>query len=57
MHLQPIFSGYSFVNADGRPETDVGADLFQRGLCLPSDIKMTPEQMETVAQTIRRCFE
>lgn len=36
---------------------DVGADIFARGLCLPSDIKMTKQQQETVIQIVRECFE
>ena len=35
---------------------DVGADIFQRGLCLPSDNKMTPAQQDTVIELIRACF-
>ena len=56
MHLQPIYRNYPFVNADGRAETDVGKDVFERGLCLPSDIKMTPEQMDVIIELIRLCF-
>lgn len=36
---------------------DVGADIFERGLCLPSDNKMTVEQVDAVCEIIRRCFE
>ena len=36
---------------------DVGADIFERGLCLPSDNKMTKEQQEQIIRVIRRCFE
>ena len=42
--------------ADGRP-MDVGADIFCRGLCLPSDNKMTPDQQDVVIEIIRRCFK
>ena len=35
---------------------DVASDLFRRGLCLPSDVKMSVEQQETVMEVIRRCF-
>lgn len=56
MHLQPMYRGSGFYNADGTG-TDVGADLFHRGLCLPSDIKMTPRQQEAVIETVRSCFE
>lgn len=44
------------VGKDGRP-LDVGADLFQRGLCLPSDIKMTKEVQDIVIEMVRSCFE
>jgi dTDP-4-amino-4,6-dideoxygalactose transaminase len=37
--------------------SDVGADIFQRGLCLPSDIKMTAEEQDKIIQIIRSCFE
>ena len=36
---------------------DVGADIFERGLCLPSDIKMTEEQQDNVIDIVRSCFE
>ena len=41
---------------DGKP-LDVGIDIFQRGLCLPSDNKMTMEQQDTVIEIIKRCFD
>ena len=44
------------VGKDGRP-LDVGMDIFQRGLCLPSDNKMTPEQQDRIIEVIRACFE
>ena len=52
MHLQPVFAGRDFVTAGDR----VGEDIFVRGLCLPSDIKMTAEQQEQVIEVIRKCF-
>ncbi|HHW30151.1 MAG TPA: aminotransferase class I/II-fold pyridoxal phosphate-dependent enzyme [Clostridiaceae bacterium] len=52
MHLQPVFSGYDFISVEG----DVGGDIFGRGLCLPSDIKMTVEQQDRVIEVIRSCF-
>ena len=58
MHMQPIYCMNSFVTAkDGGEITDVGADLFARGLCLPSDNKMTPEQQDIIIEIIRSCFE
>ena len=67
MHMQPIYLRHAFVTAEGlgrasgktcMPQSgpDVGADIFRRGLCLPSDNKMTPEQQEKVIEIIRRCF-
>ena len=43
------------VGKDGRA-LDVGMDLFQRGLCLPSDNKMTVEEQEQIIEVIRVCF-
>lgn len=68
MHMQPIYRMNPFVTrlGDGRAQTnayiegeavDVGMDIFSRGLCLPSDIKMTPEQQEIVIAMIRSCFD
>ena len=42
--------------ADGKP-LDVGMDIFHRGLCLPSDNKMTAEEQDVIIELIRRCFE
>ena len=52
MHLQPVFGGCDFVCSG----TDVGAELFSRGLCLPSDIIMTPAQQERVISIVKSCF-
>ena len=56
MHLQPVFKGYDFITAknDG---TSVSEDLFNRGVCLPSDTKMTEEEQERVIDIIKKCFE
>ena len=53
MHLQPVFEGYDFITADGK---DVSTDLFNRGLCLPSDIKMTEEEQKIIIDIIQNCF-
>ena len=44
------------VGIDGKP-LDVGMDLFQRGLCLPSDNKMTAEEQDKVIDIIYRCLD
>ncbi len=54
MHAQPLYRANAFVARDGM---DVGMDIFARGLCLPSDNKMTPEQQETIIALVRACFE
>ena len=68
MHMQPIYRMNGFItrNGSGRAVTnayiagtreDVGMDIFNRGLCLPSDNKMTAEQQEKIIEVIRSCFE
>ena len=68
MHMQPIYRMNPFVTKDGngRARTnayiaggavDVGADIFNRGLCLPSDNKMTKEQQDVVIEIIKECFK
>ena len=56
MHLQPIYRVNPFIVKDGNVN-DVGADIFSRGLCLPSDNKMTVDQQEKVIKIVRRCFD
>ncbi|PXX51491.1 dTDP-4-amino-4,6-dideoxygalactose transaminase [Hungatella effluvii] len=68
MHMQPIYRRHGFItkNGNGRGQSnayitvesaaDVSADIFERGLCLPSDNKMTMEQVDCVVEIIRRCF-
>lgn len=68
MHMQPIYRMNGFVtkNGNGRAMTnayiageaqDVGMDIFNRGLCLPSDNKMTPEQQDRIIEVIKHCFD
>ena len=53
MHLQPVFEEYDFITAEGK---EVSTDLFNRGLCFPSDIKMTEEEQNIIIDIIRDCF-
>lgn len=53
MHLQPVFAGNDFITADGKA---VDEDIFARGLCLPSDIKMTEADQDRVISIVRACF-
>lgn len=68
MHMQPMFRMHEFVTVkgSGRAKTNayiageiknVGADIFHRGLCLPSDNKMTAVQQDRIIEVIRACFE
>lgn len=67
LHLEPLFRQFPFVSREGNGRarsnayiagsgTDVGADIFRRGLCLPSDNKMTPEEQDRIIEIIHRCF-
>ncbi len=54
MHLQPVFADCDFIQVkEGR---SVSEDIFNRGVCLPSDIKNTPEDMELIISLIRKVF-
>ena len=68
MHMQPIYRLNPFITrvGNGRAMTnayiegaavDVGMDIFDRGLCLPSDNKMTVDQQDRVIEVVRACFE
>lgn len=68
MHMQPMYRNHAFITVEGsgRCRTnayiaggciDVGADIFNRGLCLPSDNKMTVEQQDMVIEVVKACFE
>lgn len=68
MHMQPIYRTHSFITAEGNGRgrsnayiagsgIDVGADIFRRGLCLPSDNKMTAEQQKVIIDIIHCCFK
>ncbi|WP_279166754.1 DegT/DnrJ/EryC1/StrS family aminotransferase [Thomasclavelia cocleata] len=68
MHMQPIYRMNPFITRDGngRARTnayiegeslDIGADIYERGLCLPSDSKMTEEQQDIIIEIIKGCFE
>ena len=67
MHMQPIYRMNPFITREGSGRAltnayiagggvDVGMDIFARGLCLPSDNKMTPEEQDVVIKMIRSCF-
>ena len=67
MHMQPMYRMNPFVTAEGNGRArsnayiaggieDVGADIFDRGLCLPSDNKMTAEEQDQVIEIVKQCF-
>lgn len=68
MHMQPIYRMNPFITHEGNGRaktnayilgeaTDVSMDIFERGLCLPSDNKMTVEEQDRIIEVIRSCFE
>lgn len=68
MHMQPVYRNNPFITkyGNGRANTnayiegsqhDIGMDIFSRGLCLPSDNKMTVEEQDKIIEMIRSCFE
>ena len=68
MHMQPIYRMNPFITKDGngRARTnayiegealDIGADIFERGLCLPSDNKMTKEEQDQIIEIVKGCFQ
>ena len=68
MHAQPIYRNHAFITEKGNGRgasnayidtgkaTDVGMDLFARGLCLPSDNKMTPDEQDIIIEIVKNCF-
>ena len=68
MHMQPIYMNHPFITVEGngrgrsnayidkKKNVDVGADIFARGVCLPSDNKMTSEQQDMVIDIVSKCF-
>ena len=67
MHMQPIYRENAFITANGNGRAmsnayiegkaiDIGEDIFERGLCLPSDNKMTKEQQDKIIEIIKGCF-
>ena len=68
MHMQPMYRMHEFITREGSGRcrtnayiaggcADVGADIFERGLCLPSDNKMTEAEQDRIIEAIRSCFE
>ena len=54
MHMQPLYADRPFISVEEKP---VNEDIFSRGLCLPSDIKMTEEEQEYVIGLLHKCVK
>ena len=69
MHMQPVFRMNPFITKEGNGiglsnayissnhAPIVNEDIFNRGLCLPSDNKMTPKQQDIIIEAIKECFK
>lgn len=53
IHMQPVFEKYDFIKVEDKP---VSEDIFARGVCLPSDTKMTKEEQQEVIRIIKELF-
>lgn len=67
MHMQPIYRMNPFITREGNGRartnayiegtaSDIGMDIFHRGLCLPSDNKMTEKEQDQIIEIIKGCF-
>ena len=54
MHMQPFFKDYDFITLE--KEKSIAQDIFERGVCLPSDTKMTDEEQKKVIKIIKKLF-
>ena len=54
MHMQPVFKNYDFIKIEEKP---ISEDLFERGVCLPSDTKMTKEEQKKVIDIINNLWK
>ena len=57
MHMQPVFQKYDYITLKQEDETSISEELFNRGVCLPSDTKNTDEDMNRIINVIRKLFE
>lgn len=51
MHMQPLFAGYDYIG------DNVSEKLFENGICLPSDTKMTDDDLNRICDTIKGLFK
>ena len=57
MHLQPVFKKYDFISTAKEGEKSISEDVFNRGGCLPSDTKLTKEEMDRIISIIKNLFK
>ncbi len=57
MHLQPVFKKYDFISTAKEGEKSISEDVFNRGVCLPSDTKLTKEEMDRIISIIKNLFK
>ena len=57
MHMQPFYEKYDFFKDDNTEKGSVSEDIFERGICLPSDTKMTDKEIERVIRIISGIFK
>lgn len=55
MHMQPLYKNSELFTAE--EGVDISADIFERGLCLPSDIKMTKKEQDVIIEMVKSCFD
>ncbi len=56
MHIQPFYKDYEFFNHNEEGTLSVSEDIFNRGICLPSDTKITEDDMKKIIYTIKKTF-
>ena len=56
MHIQPYYSDFDFFSHNDEG-ISVGEDVFNRGVCLPSDTKMSEEEIDKVINIIKGLFK
>ena len=66
LHLQPVFQNYDFISdvselcmIDGEMGADnsIAGTIFRRGVCMPSDSKMTDEDLQRICQVVERLWK
>lgn len=56
MHIQPYYEKYDFFSSLDNNESSISEDIFNRGICLPSDTKMTQEEINKIIEIVKELF-